>query len=109
MPRRPAPGRAQAAVPLQPRQEGMGDEGVAAVVQGVPGLRRDLVEPVVEAEGPASHSLSRNFSASSAAMQPKPAEVMAWRYTWSATSPAANTPGTEVAVALPSRPDLIVR
>ncbi|MFD0324195.1 hypothetical protein [Lysobacter gummosus] len=24
-------------------------------------------------------SLSRNFSASSAAMQPKPAEVMAWR------------------------------
>src|SRR3990167_9357808 len=31
MPRRPAPGRAQAAVPLQPRQEGMGDEGVGAI------------------------------------------------------------------------------
>ena len=42
-------------------------------------------------------------------MQPKPAEVMAWRYTWSATSPAANTPGTDVAVALPSRPYLMVR
>ena len=26
-------------------------------------------------------------------MQPVPALVMAWRYTWSCTSPAANTPG----------------
>ena len=37
-------------------------------------------------------------------MQPLPAEVTAWRYTESATSPAANTPGTLVAVALPSSP-----
>ncbi|CAM5604423.1 hypothetical protein RLIN73S_00229 [Rhodanobacter lindaniclasticus] len=37
-------------------------------------------------------------------MQPKPAEVTAWRYTWSATSPAANTPGTEVIVAMPFWP-----
>ena len=38
-------------------------------------------------------------------MQPVPAEVTACRYTWSATSPAANTPGTLVAVAPPARPD----
>ncbi len=31
-------------------------------------------------------------------MQPVPAAVMACRYWWSATSPAANTPGMEVAV-----------
>ena len=47
---------------------------------------------------------SRYFSASRAAMQPVPAEVIAWRYTWSITSPAAKTPATEVAVALPSVP-----
>ena len=29
-----------------------------------------------------------------AAMQPVPALVMAWRYTWSCTSPAAKMPGT---------------
>ena len=29
------------------------------------------------------------------------ADVMAWRYTWSCTSPAANTPGTLVIVAQP--------
>ena len=39
-------------------------------------------------------------------LQPAPADVMACRYTWSATSPAANTPGTLVAVASPSMPDL---
>ena len=33
-----------------------------------------------------------------AAMQPVPAAETAWRYTWSATSPAANTPGILVAV-----------
>ena len=31
-------------------------------------------------------------------MQPMPAAVTAWRNTLSFTSPAANTPGTEVAV-----------
>src|SRR5690349_13653191 len=36
---------------------------------------------------------SRYFSASSAAMQPSPAAVTAWRKISSATSPAANTPG----------------
>ena len=41
---------------------------------------------------------SRYFSASMAAMHPLPAAVMAWRYTWSCTSPAANTPGTLVRV-----------
>ena len=47
---------------------------------------------------------SRKRCASSAAMQPVPALVMAWRYTWSCTSPAANTPGTLVCVAMPCRP-----
>ena len=37
-------------------------------------------------------------SASIAAMQPEPAAVIAWRNTWSCTSPAANTPSTEVRV-----------
>ena len=37
-------------------------------------------------------------SASSAAMQPSPAAVTAWRNTSSATSPAANTPSTLVSV-----------
>ena len=37
-------------------------------------------------------------SASIAAMQPVPAAVIAWRYTWSCTSPAANTPSTDVRV-----------
>src|SRR5690606_18983446 len=41
----------------------------------------------------------RNRSASSAAMHPEPADVTAWRYIGSATSPAAKTPGTLVAVA----------
>src|SRR6202012_195096 len=49
----------------------------------------------------AARSLARSArkrSASSAAMQPRPAAVTACRYTSSATSPAANSPGTEVAV-----------
>ena len=33
-----------------------------------------------------------------AAMQPVPAAVTAWRYTWSWTSPQANTPSMLVAV-----------
>ena len=36
---------------------------------------------------------ARNFSASSAAMQPMPAAVTAWRKILSCTSPAAKTPG----------------
>ena len=39
-----------------------------------------------------------NLSASSAAMQPMPAAVTAWRKTRSLTSPAAKTPGMLVAV-----------
>lgn len=49
---------------------------------------------------PASSRSERNRSASSAAMQPIPAEVTACRYTGSAMSPAAKTPGIEVS-ALP--------
>ena len=41
---------------------------------------------------------ARNRSASSAAIQPIPAEVTACRYTWSVRSPAAKTPGTDVSV-----------
>src|SRR6185437_7681153 len=46
----------------------------------------------------AASSAARNFSASSAAMQPMPAAVTAWRKTLSLTSPAAKTPGISVAV-----------
>src|SRR5262249_46648654 len=45
-----------------------------------------------------SSCAARKRSASSAAMHPKPAAVTAWRYTSSVTSPAAKTPGTDVAV-----------
>src|SRR5262249_35697242 len=48
--------------------------------------------------GSSSPCAARKRSASSAAMQPWPAAVTAWRYTSSVTSPAANTPRTEVAV-----------
>ena len=47
---------------------------------------------------------SKKRCASKAAMQPEPALVIAWRYTWSCTSPAANTPGTLVCVAMPCKP-----
>src|SRR5690606_41872134 len=50
---------------------------------------------------------SRKRWASRAAMQPVPALVIAWRYTWSCTSPAANTPGTLVCVAKPLLPPLV--
>ena len=43
-------------------------------------------------------SAASQRSASSAAMQPRPAAVTAWRKMSSATSPAANTPSTLVAV-----------
>jgi len=46
----------------------------------------------------ASPAEARKRSASSAAMQPVPAAVTAWRNTLSCTSPAANTPGMAVAV-----------
>ena len=47
VPRRPAPLRAQAAVPLQPLQERMCDEGVRTVVQPVPGRRGNLRQRIV--------------------------------------------------------------
>lgn len=46
----------------------------------------------------AAPSAASQRSASSAAMQPMPAEVTAWRKIGSAMSPAAKTPGTPVAV-----------
>src|SRR5690606_38360669 len=127
----PAPFRAQAAGLLQAREEGVRDERIGAVVQGVPrgggDLRQAGMDPDFSHAGvvrrPAAApprpcagagvawpqaSLSRNRSASSAAMQPKPAEVIACRQCWSVTSPAANTPGTEVAVALPPSPERIL-
>ena len=106
---RPAPVLAQAAGAFQPAQEGVRDEGIAPVVQRIPVGSGDLGQRAMDARRRHQCPSSRNFSASSAAMQPKPAEVMAWRYTWSATSPAANTPATEVWVALPSRPVLMLR
>ena len=43
-------------------------------------------------------SASSHRSASMAAIQPVPAAVTAWRYTWSWASPHAKTPGMLVAV-----------
>jgi hypothetical protein len=51
-----------------------------------------------QSPAPPTRQWARNRSASMAAMHPVPAAVTAWRYTWSATSPQANTPGTFVAV-----------
>ena len=55
------------------------------------------------AAGVGTCGLSRRYhSASSAAWQPMPAAVTAWRYVWSTRSPAANMPGTRVRVERPS-------
>ena len=57
---------------------------------------------VFSMKGPVRPSVSQqpfsqsHLSASMAAMAPVPAEVMAWRYTGSATSPAAYTPVIDV-------------
>ena len=73
------------AVRFEPGQEGMRGERMAAPVQRVPRGRGNLIQPAMEAElghrrpRRAYSCLSRNLSASSAAMQPEPAEVMAWR------------------------------
>lgn len=56
----------------------MRDERIAAVVQGIPGCGGDACESLVYANVRQA-PLSRKRSASSAAMQPKPAEVIAWR------------------------------
>lgn len=52
--------------------------------------------PEGRAHAPACPSMKR--SASRAAWQPRPADVMAWRNLLSSTSPAAKIPGTFVAV-----------
>jgi len=69
-----------------------------------PGRLR-LIDPPLSPFAPAYSAAARfgswaasQRSASSAAMQPSPAAVTAWRNTSSATSPAANTPSTLVAV-----------
>ena len=48
---------------------------------------------------------SSQRSASIAALQPSPAAVTAWRYRWSWTSPATNTPSMLVLVSPGPRPD----
>ena len=68
------------------------------------GVTWNVAQVISRPYWPAASKASRYFSASSAAMQPEPAEVTACRYTWSITSPAANTPATEVWVAFPSVP-----
>src|ERR1041385_1778869 len=50
------------------------------------------------ASAPVASARARKRSASSAAMQPMPAAVTAWRKIRSFTSPAAKTPGMAVAV-----------
>src|SRR5207253_9588496 len=74
---------------------------------GNPCGRREAAEPTIIAIPP-QPCCSRKRWASRAAMQPVPALVIAWRYTWSCTSPAAKTPGTLVIVAMPESPDLVM-
>jgi len=79
------------------------------------GLARSQVPPPAQGQrrGDAcsaaggGYEFSRKRCASRAAMHPVPALVMAWRYTWSCTSPAAKIPGTLVMVAMPLVPDLV--
>src|SRR5215471_18889409 len=65
------------------------------------GLELDMGSGTVQLK-PARNKIqwppAKNFSASSAAMQPIPAAVTAWRKILSLTSPAAKTPGTLVFV-----------
>jgi len=48
----------------------------------------------VAVEASTSPTDSSQRSTSMAALQPSPAAVTAWRYLWSCTSPATNTPST---------------
>jgi len=89
--RLPAVVRADAAGQFQSGEERVADERVAAIMQRVPALggnRRDAGQQLVaqrqcnlirDVQEPPPSSLSRYLSASSAAMQPEPAEVMACR------------------------------
>ena len=56
--------------------------------------------------GGLARASARYFSASSAAMQPRPAAVTAWRKTSSVTSPAAKTPGIAGRGRIRRRPDI---
>ena len=49
---------------------------------------------LVAVEASTSPTDSSQRSTSMAALQPSPAAVTAWRYLWSCTSPATNTPST---------------
>ncbi len=89
--RLPAVVWADAAGQFQSGEERVADERVATVMQRVPasgGDGRDAVQQLVaqrqcnligNVQEPPPSSLSRYLSASSAAMQPEPAEVMACR------------------------------
>src|SRR5216683_6270909 len=59
-------------------------------------LNGSCPQPVAEVQCPLDSS---QRSASIEAMHPVPAAVTAWRYMWSTTSPAANTPSTLVRVS----------
>src|SRR5882672_5213506 len=119
MARGPAGAGDRAARCFERQQKLMPQEGLHRSRDGIPTRRVGLGDALQEARARNSHAWaasgsarglvstrSRYLSASRAAMQPVPAEVTAWRYTWSATSPAAKTPGMLVDVASPSRPPL---
>ena len=83
---RPCPRRHAAALYLTARMRRIGRE-----------IAREPPPPHSAAARVSMFSASQR-SASSAAMQPMPAAVTAWRHTSSVTSPAANTPGMLVTV-----------
>jgi hypothetical protein len=83
VPRRPAQARAQAVVALEAGQEGVRNEGIAAAVSAsqLAPSRASGIERCSDGLLGAKRAQpwSRYFSASSAAWQPEPAEVIAWR------------------------------
>src|SRR5277367_5247513 len=100
--RGPAGARHGAARFFQCEEKLVPQERLRGTRQAVPFQRIDLRDAVEKSRRPAGHAWaargsawasasirSRYLSASGAAMHPVPADVTAWRYTGSATSPAA--------------------
>jgi hypothetical protein len=83
----PARSRTDTACSLEGEQEFMANEWIARQRQRIPSRRGDVIDASENARLHlyrlcfSASIWSRYLSASSAAMQPVPAEVIAWRYT----------------------------
>jgi signal transduction histidine kinase len=88
---------ARFALDLLRKRRQRGDTRELDVLHRSLGKLQELIDRRDQA-APPGYSPARKCSTSSAAMHPVPAAVIAWRHLASCTSPAANTPGTLVAV-----------